>query len=176
MAVTATMVKELRDRTGAAFKDCRDVLAQTDGDMDKAIAILRERGIEAAAKKMDRVAGDGRIEVYIHPGERLGAMVELNCETDFVARTDDFIELAKSLAMHIAAVNPKYVTVEDVPEAVLAESGVPADKFYEQYVLLSQPYVKDATVTIQDYIKAAISKLGENIVVNRFVRFEIGVK
>lgn len=176
MAVTTAMVKELRERTGAAFKDCRDVLAQTDGDIDKAIAILRERGIEAAEKKMDRVAGDGRIEVYIHSGERLGAMVEVNCETDFVARTDDFIELAKNLALHIAAVNPKYVTIDDVPEGEVAASGLEPDKFYEQYVLLAQPYVKDATVTIQDYIKAAISKLGENIVVHRFVRFEIGVK
>ncbi len=174
MAVTAGMVKELRDRTGAGFKECRDVLTETDGNLDKAVEILRERGIEAAAKKMSREASEGRIEVYIHPGDRLSAMLELSCETDFVARTTDFITLSRELALHIAATNPRYIAVEDVPEAEVAESGLPADKFYEQYVLLAQPYIKDATITIQDKIKESIAKIGENIQVRRFVRFEVG--
>jgi elongation factor Ts len=168
------MVKELRDRTGAGFKECRDVLTETDGNLDKAVEILRERGIEAAAKKMSREASEGRIEVYIHPGDRLAAMLELSCETDFVARTTDFITLSRELALHIAATNPRYIAVEDVPEAEIAESGLPADKFYEQYVLLAQPYIKDATITIQDKIKESIAKIGENIQVRRFVRFEVG--
>jgi elongation factor Ts len=168
------MVKELRDRTGAGFKDCRDVLTQTNGDIEQSITILRERGLEAANKKMDRVAGDGRIEVYMHPGERLAAMIEVNCETDFVARTDDFIALTRELALHVAAANPRYVNIEDVPAAEISESGLPEDKFYEQYVLLAQPYVKDATTTIQDKIKGVIARIGENVVVRRFVRFEVG--
>jgi elongation factor Ts len=168
------MVKELRDRTGAGFKECRDVLTETDGNLDKAVEILRERGIEAAAKKMSREASEGRIEVYIHPGDRLAAMLELSCETDFVARTTDFITLSRELALHIAATNPRYIAVGDVPEAEIAESGLPADKFYEQYVLLAQPYIKDATITIQDKIKESIAKIGENIQVRRFVRFEVG--
>jgi elongation factor Ts len=168
------MVKELRDRTGAGFKECRDVLTETAGDMDKAVDILRERGIEAASKKMSREASDGRIEVYMHPGSRLAAMVEVNCETDFVARTDDFMALSRELALHIAATNPRYINIDDVPAEEIAESGIPAEKFYEQNVLLAQPYVKDATLTIQDKIKEGISRLGENIVVRRFVRFEVG--
>jgi elongation factor Ts len=168
------MVKELRDRTGAGFKECRDVLQETDGNIDQAIEILRERGIEAAQKKMSREASDGLIEIYIHPGSRLVAMVEVNCETDFVARTDDFRALARELALHIAATNPRYVKVDDVPAEEITESGLPAEKFYEQYVLLTQPFVKDATITIQDKIKESIARLGENILVRRFVRYEVG--
>lgn len=174
MAVSAEMVKELRDRTGAGFKECRDVLTQTDGNIDKAIEILREKGIQAAEKKQSREAREGRIDVYIHPGERLAAMVELNCETDFVARTPDFIALARELALHIAAVNPRYVTRAEVPPEAIAESGLKEEKFYEEYVLLSQPYIRDATVTIEDKIKEYIARLGENIIVRRFVRYEVG--
>lgn len=174
MAVTTDMVKELRDRTGAGIKECKDILTQTDGNMNKAIEILRERGIEAAAKKADREAREGRVEVYIHPGSRLAALVELNCETDFVARTDDFIKLSKDLALHVAAANPRYLTVDDVPAEAIAESGQKPEKFYEDYVLLSQPYVRDAGQTIQDMIKSGIARLGENIIVRRFVRFEVG--
>jgi elongation factor Ts len=168
------MVKELRDRTGAGFKECKDVLAQTNGDIDQAIEILRERGIEAAVKKMSREASDGRVEVYIHPGSRLAAMIELNCETDFVARTDDFITISRELALHIAATNPQYINPEDVPEEAISASGTTAEKFYEEHVLLAQPYVKDATLTVQEKLKEAIARLGENIVVRRFVRFEVG--
>jgi elongation factor Ts len=174
VAVTTEMVKELRGRTGAGIKECKDILTQTGGDMNKAIEILRERGIEAAAKKADREAREGRIEVYIHPGSRLAALIELNCETDFVARTDDFIQLSKDLALHVAAANPRYLTTEEVPAEVVAESGQKPEKFYEEQVLLNQPYVRDPGQTIQDMIKAGIAKLGENILVRRFVRFEVG--
>lgn len=174
MAVTTELVKELRERTGAGIKECKDILTQTDGDIDQAIDMLRERGIQAAAKKQDREAGDGRIEVYIHPGSRLAAMVEVNCETDFVARTDDFLALCRDLALHIAAVNPRYLTAEEVPEAELTESGLPADTFYEQFVLMHQPFVKDPAQTIQEKIKASIGRIKENIIVRRFVRYEVG--
>lgn len=174
MAVTTDMVKELRDRTGAGIKECKDILTQTDGDMNKAIEILRERGIEAAAKKADREAREGRVEVYIHPGSRLAALIELNCETDFVARTDDFIQLSKNLALHVAAANPRYLTPEEVPAEAIAESGQKPEKFYEEQVLLNQPYVRDPGQTIQDMIKSGIARLGENIIVRRFVRFEVG--
>lgn len=174
MAVTIDMVKELRERTGAGIKECKDILVQTDGDMDKAIALLRERGIEAAAKKQTREANEGRIEVYIHPGARLVAMVEVDCETDFVARTEAFIALTRELAMHIAASNPRYVKIEEVPEAAITESGLSAEKFYEEQVLLAQPFIKNPSHTIADKIKEGIAKLGENIVVRRFTRYEVG--
>jgi len=168
------MIKELRERTGAGIKECKDILVQTDGDLNKAIEILREKGIEAAAKKQHREAREGRIEVYIHPGSRLAAMVELDCETDFVARTDAFMALSRDLAMHIAAVNPRYVTVGDVPASEVEASGIPAEEFYEQFVLLKQPFVKDGGTTIEDMIKERIARIGENIVVRRFARYEVG--
>jgi len=172
--VTAQMVKELRERTGAGFKECRDILTETNGDMQLAIERLREKGIEDAGKKVGREAKEGRIEIYVHPGERLAAMVEINCETDFVARTDDFIKLSRELALHIAATNPTYLHVEDVPGAVIEASEMSAQKFYEQQVLMAQPFIKDETTTIEDKIKQHIAKLGENIVVNRFARYEVG--
>jgi len=174
VAVTADMVKELRERTGAGIKDCKDVLVETDGDLNKAIEILREKGIEAAAKKQSREAKEGRVEVYVHPGSRLVAMVEVNCETDFVARTDDFINLAREIALHVAATNPKYLTVEEVPPEEIEESGMPADKFYEENVLMAQPFVKDGSLTIQEKIKHGIATVGENVVIRRFVRYEVG--
>ncbi len=174
MAVTTQLVKELRERTGAGIKECKDVLTETDGDINKAIEILRERGIEAAAKKQSREAREGRVEVYVHPGSRLVAMIELNCETDFVARTDDFMALSRELAMHIAAMSPRYVGVEDIPEGEIAESGLTAEQFHEQFVLLTQPFVRDGALTIQEKIKENIAKIGENIVVRRFVRYEVG--
>lgn len=174
MAVTTQMVKELRERTGAGIKECKDVLMQTDGNIDQAIEILRAKGIEDAGKKQSREAKEGRIAIYEHPGSKLVAIVELNCETDFVARTDAFIGLSRELALHIAATNPRYLTVEEVSPEEIAASGLPADKFYEEYVLLTQPFVKDATVTIQEKLKEGIAKLGENIVVRRFVRYEVG--
>ena len=172
--ITAQMVKELRERTGAGIKECKDILSQTDGDMNRAIDVLRERGLRVSDKVQGREAREGRIEVYIHPGSRMAAMVELNCETDFVARTEDFMALSKEIALQIAALNPRYVTVEDVPAAEIEQSGMKAEKFYEENVLLKQPFVRDPSQTIEDRIKAAVAKLRENIVIGRFVRYEIG--
>lgn len=174
MAVTIELVKELRERTGVGVKECKDVLTQVDGDINKAIELLRARGIEAAEKKRHRETRDGRVEVYVHPGSRLAAMVEVSCETDFVARTEDFIALTRDLAIHIAATNPRYLTPEQVPAEEIAASGLSENDFYEQYVLLAQPFVKDGRTIIQDMIKEKIAKLGENIVVRRFARFEVG--
>ncbi len=174
MAVTTELVKELRERTGAGIKECRDTLLKTDGNIDQAIDILREKGIADAGKKQSREAREGRIAIYEHPGSKLVTIVEVNCETDFVARTDDFIALSRELALHVAATNPLYVNPEDVPADDIAASGMPPEKFYEEHVLLAQPFVKDATVTIQDKIKEGIAKLGENIVVRRFARYEVG--
>ena len=172
--ITAQMVKELRERTGAGVKECKDILTQTDGDMKKAIDVLRERGMKVSDKVQGREANEGRIEVYVHPGSRMAAIVEVDCETDFVARTDDFIALAKDLALHIAAMNPRYLKIEDVPAEAIAESGESAEKFYEQYVLMAQPFVKDGSRTIEDKIKDTVAKVRENVVVRRFVRYEIG--
>ena len=196
MAVSMDQVKELRERTGAGILDCKNVLNQTDGDMEAAIKVLREKGLASAAKKADRTATDGRIEVYIHSGNKMAALVEVNCETDFVAKTDDFKKLATDLALHIAAARPTYLNREDVPAAELerereilreqnAESNKPAniiekivegriEKFYSEVVLMDQDFVKDDSVKIKDLIKEAIAKLGENIVVRRFTRYEIG--
>ena len=172
--ITAQMVKELRERTGAGIKECKDILTQTSGNIDDAIKLLRERGMKISDKVQGREAREGRVEIYMHPGNRMAAMVELNCETDFVARTEDFITLAKDLALHIAAMNPRYIRPEDVPAAEVEASGEPAEKYYEQVVLLAQPFVKDGSQTIEDKIKAAVAKLRENVVVRRFVRYEIG--
>jgi elongation factor Ts len=174
VAVSIELVKELRERTGAGIKECKDILEQTEGNMNKAIEILREKGIEAAAKKVSREAREGLVGVYVHYGSRVAGMVELNCETDFVARTDDFQNLANSLAQHIVALNPRYITADEVPDEAVAESGLPREKFIEESVLLAQPFVKEPSRTIEEKIKEAIAKLGENIVVRRFVRYEIG--
>ncbi len=172
--ITAQMVKELRERTGAGVKEAKDTLVQTGGDMKQAIELLREKGLKVSDKVQGREAKEGRIEIYVHPGSRMAAMIELDCETDFVARTEDFIALAKDLALHIAAVNPRYLKAEDVPAEVIAESGEKPEKYYEQYVLMAQPFVKDGSRTIEDKIKDTVAKVRENVVVRRFVRYEIG--
>jgi elongation factor Ts len=168
------MVKELRERTGAGIKECKDVLSQTAGDIGRAIEVLRERGLKVSDKVQGREANEGRIEIYVHPGARMAAMVEVDCETDFVGRTDDFIALCKDIALQVAAMNPRYVKVEDVPAEDVTASGEPAEKFYEQHVLLAQPFVKDGSKTIEDKIKDTVAKVRENIIVRRFVRYEIG--
>ncbi len=174
VAVPIELVKELRERTGAGIKECKDILEQTDGNIARAIEILRERGIEAAAKKATREAREGLIGVYVHYGSRVAGLVELNCETDFVARTEDFVALANGLAQHIVALNPRYINVDEVTDEAVAESGLTRDKFIEENVLLMQPFVKEPARTIEELIKEAIAKLGENIVVRRFVRYEVG--
>jgi elongation factor Ts len=174
VAVSIELVKELRERTGAGIKECKDILEQVDGNINKAIEILRERGIEAAAKKSSREAKEGLVGVYVHYGSRVAGLVELNCETDFVARTDDFVALANELAQHVVALNPRYINVDEVTDEAVAESGQNREKFIEENVLLAQPFVKEPSRTIEEKIKEAIAKLGENIVVRRFVRYEVG--
>ncbi len=196
MAISTDQIKELRESTGAGVLECRKALEQTGGDMAKAAAYLREKGLAKAAKKSERTAKEGRIEVYAHPGNRVGVLVELNCESDFVARTEDFVALAHDLALHIAFANPRYIRPEDIPADVIAQkqaefqaeaatTGKPAnvldrivagklDKFYDDICLLRQPFVKDDKIKVGDLITQAIAKIGENIVVRRFTRYELG--
>jgi len=195
-AITAELVKQLRDKTGAGMMDCKGALAESGGDMEKAIEILRKKGLASAAKRAGRATNNGIIGHYIHMGGKVGVLVELNCETDFVARTDDFQGLAREIAMHIAAADPRYVRREDVPADVLekereiyraqfAGSGKPAnviekivegklDSFYTQVCLLDQPSVRDPNVTISQMVSAATAKTGENVTVSRFCRFKLG--
>ena len=194
--ITAALVKELRERTGAGMMDCKKALSATDGDLEKAIDFLREKGLAAAAKKAGRVAAEGLVEAYIHGGGRIGVLVEVNCETDFVAKTDAFKELVKDIAMHIAATNPSYLKREEVPtaeleheQAVLAEQarneGKPEkiiekmvagriEKYYKEVCLMEQPFVKDPDKTISDLMTDSIAKIGENISIRRFTRYQLG--
>ncbi len=196
MNITAQMVKELREETGVGIMDCKKALVKAEGDIEKAKKILREEGIAKAEKKADRATKNGRIESYIHMGGRIGVLVQVNCETDFVAKNEEFIKLTKELAMQIAAANPDYVSIEDIPEDVLAKEreilrnltlkeGKPEKivdkivegrlkKFYEQVCLLEQPYIRDDKMKVKDLIKQAIAKIGENIKVVRFARFSLG--
>lgn len=194
--INAQMVKELRDKTGAGMMDCKKALGEADGDLDKAIKYLREAGIASAAKKSGRATSEGLIYSYIHPGDKLGVLVEINCETDFVARTDDFRAFAKDICMQVAATDPRVVTREEVTEELIAserevyrniaeKEGKPEkiiekiiegkmDKFYSEACLLEQPFVKDTDKTIGDLVTDMISKLGENMAIRRFVRFRLG--
>lgn len=196
MEVTAQMVKELREASGAGIMECKNALKETQGNFEEAITYLRKRGIAKADKKSDRTTGDGAVGSYIHGGSRIGVMVELNCETDFVANTDDFKDLLKDICMHIAAANPRFISRDDVTQDVLdkereifahqaRESGKPdkmidkivdgkMSKYYEENCLLDQAYIKDGDISVQELIKQKIAKLGENITVGRFSRFEIG--
>ncbi len=194
--ITAQMVKEIRDRTGAPFIDCKKALEEVSGDFDKAIEILKIKGVAKAAKKLGRETPEGTITSYIHAGGKIGVLVEINCETDFVARNDEFQAFAKEVAMQIAAGNPRYVSREFIPEEELAkekeimkaqviESGKPAniaekiaegkiEKFYEEVCLLDQVYIRDSKLKISDLLQALIAKIGENIKVRRFVRYQLG--
>lgn len=166
MQVSAETIKELREKTGAGVMDCRKALDEAGGNMDKACELLIQRGIALAEKKATRVANQGIIETYVHSGGKIGVMVEINCETDFVARTDQFKALAHDIAMQIAAMSPQFVSKEDVPP------GTECDP--ETACLLLQPFIKDPTKTIQNTITEAVAKVGENIKVRRFIRFELG--
>jgi elongation factor Ts len=165
--ISTETIKTLREKSGAGVIDCKNALVETGGDLDKAHEILNKRGIAIAKKKADRVAEQGVIESYIHPGGKIGVLVEINCETDFVARTDDFVELAHNVAMQIAAMCPQYVSEEEVP----AEEA--EDK--QTLCLLLQPFIKDPSKTVRDIITETIAKVGENIKVRRFTRFELGL-
>ena len=172
MNVSVDTIKQLRELTSCGVIECRKALEESKGDIKKAKEILQKRGMEMAAKKENRVAKEGRIESYIHQGSKLGVIVEINCETDFVAQTDDFKRFAKDVAMHIAAAHPKYVKKEDVPADVLKVQDDP-DVFVKDACLVNQLFIKDPTVTIQDLIHALISKTGENIFISRFIRYKI---
>ncbi len=194
--ITAAMVKQLRDKTGAGMMDCKKALQEAEGDFDKAAEILRKKGIAKAAKRADREANEGVVTAYIHPGSKLGVLVEVNCETDFVANTDDFQSFAKNIAMHIAASNPLAIRREDLDQEVLNKEkeiyreqalaqGKPEhivdkivegrlEKYYSEVCLLEQPYVKDPDKTIKDLVTETIAKVGENITIKRFARFRIG--
>ncbi len=196
MAISATQVKELRDMTSAGFMECKAALTEASGNIDEAVKILRTRGQANAAKRAGRATAQGLVTSYIHPGGQVGVLLEVNCESDFVARTDDFQTLVKEVSMHIAAANPTHLRREDVPadalekerdifQAQFAESGKPAEvvakivegklnSFYEQIVLLDQPSVRDPKTTIGELVRATIAKLGENISVARFSRFKVG--
>ncbi len=162
--ITTAMVKELREQTGAGIMDAKRALESTGGNMAKAAEILKEAGLARAAKKAERVAGQGLVDAYIHAGGRIGSMVEINCETDFVARTDDFKRLIHDVAMQVAATNPKAVGNEEKLSEELAD----------EEILLKQPFIKDPSITIEDLVKNSIAKLGENIIIRRFARFELG--
>lgn len=196
--VTAAMVKELRERTKAGMMDCKKALQECDGDMEKSSDWLRQKGLSVAAKRAGRSTSEGAVQCYIHAGNKLGVLVEMDCETDFVAKTDQFIGFARDVAMHIAATNPVCIRREDTPSDLIEkekeilrrqaeESGKPdniiekivegrIEKFYKEVCLLEQPFVKDTDMTVQDLLNGLIVRTGENISIRRFVRFQVGVE
>ncbi len=198
MSITSKMVKDLRDKTAAGMMDCKKALTETGGDMEKAVDLLRQKGLAVAAKRAGRATSEGVVETYIHAGGKLGVMVELGCETDFVAKTDGFIEFAKDIAMHVAAASPAGITREDIPAEIIArekeiyvqqalDSGKPEsivekmvggkiDKFIAEIALMDQKYVKNPDLTIQDLLNEVVGKMGENISIKRFARFQIGAE
>jgi elongation factor Ts len=196
MQISASLVKELREKTGAGILDCKDALASTEGNMEEAVSFLRKKGLADAKKRAGRQASEGLIASYIHTNAKIGVLVEVNSETDFVARTDEFRDLVKNLAMHIAASNPRFLRAEDIPHNVsdeekeilrsqARESGKPDHvvekmvegrfkKFITETCLLAQPYVREPDITIEELVNTVIAKLGENIEVRRFTRYELG--
>lgn len=196
MEITAKTVKELRDKTGAGMMDCKNALKETDGDIEKAVDVLRKKGIAKAEKKASREAKDGLVHSYIHPGSKLGVLVEVNCETDFVANTDEFKNFVHNIAMQIAATNPIALKREDVPKEIVEremriygeqarQSGKPdhiiekiasgkLEKFYSENVLLEQGFIREPEKSIKDYLTEIVAKLGENVTIRRFIRFQIG--
>ncbi|MBL0714096.1 MAG: translation elongation factor Ts [Desulfosarcina sp.] len=194
--ITAAMVKQLREKSGAGMMDCKKALIETDGDTEKAVDFLRKKGLATAAKRAGRATSEGVVMPYVHTGGKLGVMVEVDCETDFVAKSDDFQEFARNVAMHIAAVSPLGITAEDISEDLIArekgiyiaqarETGKPDNviekiiegkmgKFIKESCLMNQPYVKNPDITIADLLNELIAKIGENISIKRFVRFQIG--
>lgn len=194
--MSLALVKELREKTGAGLLDCQKALGESEGDVEKALRLLRERGLAKAAKRSGRVASEGAVGTYIHPGGKIGVLLELNCETDFVAKTDEFQQLLRELAMQVAAASPRFVRREDVPEGEIEneraiyrkqaeQSGKPAqvierivtgqlDRFFKEACLLEQPYIKQGDRSVQDVVQEAVARLGENISIRRFARFQLG--
>jgi elongation factor Ts len=196
MEISVELVKDLRQRTGAGVVDCKKALQEAKGNMDSAIDYLRRKGLATAAKKAGRIATDGLVSSYIHAGGKMGVLVEINCETDFVAKTEDFQSFVKNIAMHIAAANPQYIRREEIPEEFLEkerdiyrtqalDAGKPQkvidkivegkmERFYSEVCLLEQTYVRDSDLTIKELLEALIAKIGENITIRRFTRFQLG--
>jgi elongation factor Ts len=196
MEISAEMVKDLRQRTGAGIVDCKAALSEAKGDMEGAIEYLRRKGLATAAKKAGRIATDGLVSSYIHAGGKMGVLVEVNCETDFVARTEDFQSFVKNIAMHVAAANPQYIRREDVPAEVIEkekriyrdqarDSGKPdkvidkivegkLERFFSEACLLEQTFIRDSDLTVREVLEATIAKVGENISIRRFARFQLG--
>lgn len=195
MEISAAMVKDLREKTGAGMMDCKKALAEAKGDFEKAVDYLRQKGLATASRRAGKIASEGRIGAYVHAGGKIGVIVEINCETDFVAKTEDFQNFAKEIAMHIAASNPFYVRREQIPQEVLErekeiyraqarEAGKPEkiiekivegklEKYYSEVCLLEQPYIKDPNLSIQDLLNELISKVGEKVEIRRFSRFQV---
>lgn len=198
MEITASMVRELREKTNVGMMDCKKALQDTGGDMEKAVDLLRQKGLAKALQRSGREAQEGMVHAYIHGGGRIGVLVEVNCETDFAAKSEDFIEFVKNIALQIAATNPLGIQREDIPSDIIerergiylaqaGETGKPANilekmvegkmrKFYEEVVLLEQAYVKDPEKTIQDYLNELVAKIGEKIFIRRFVRYQLGAE
>jgi elongation factor Ts len=173
MGASVDTIKELREATSCGVIDCKKALEEARGDMTKAKEILRKRGLEIAAKKGSRTAKEGRVEGYVHMGNKIAVLVEVNCETDFVARNEDFCRFSKDVAMHIAAMDPKYISEKDIPGDVL--SGIKdKEMFVKEKCLLHQLFVRDTSMTIQDYLNSILAKMGENIFISRFVRYKVG--
>jgi elongation factor Ts len=173
MTISVAAIKELRNITNGSIADCKKILTEADGDIKKAIELMRKRGLEMAAKKQDRVAKEGRIECYIHNGNKIGVLIDVSCETDFVAKNEDFAKFAKDLAMQIAACNPKYIKKEDVP-ADIVEVLEDKAKYYKEHCLLEQAFIKDASLSINDCLGSMVAKMGESISVRRFMRYKVG--
>jgi elongation factor Ts len=173
MTVSIELIKELRNLTAASIADCRHALVETGGDIAKAKALLRKKGLEIAAKKEGRAAKEGRIDSYVHTGNKIGVLLEVNCETDFVARNEEFRQFTKDVAMQIAALSPTYIKKEDVPEEVLKEEKN-KELFLKEHVLLEQPFIRDSSVFIKDYLGNLLAKFSENIIIRRFQRYKIG--
>jgi len=194
--ISATLVKQLREKTGAGMMDCKQALTECEGDMDNAVDFLRKKGLATAQKRAGRAMTEGTVQSYIHMGGKLGVLVEINCETDFVAKNEDFVDFARNIAMHIAASNPLGIRPEDIPEEIVnrekeiyqaqtLELGKPENvvakivegkmsKFYKENCLLNQPYVRDPELSVEDLLNELIAKIGENITIRRFVRFQTG--
>ncbi|MFA5177628.1 MAG: translation elongation factor Ts [Candidatus Omnitrophota bacterium] len=173
MKISVELIKELREMTSSSVAHCKKALEEAKGDLKKAAELLRKQGLEIAAKKQSRLAKEGRIEAYVHHGNKVGTLLEVDCESDFVAKNEDFVKFTKDLAMQITATSPLYIKKEDVPAEVV-EHEKNKDDFYKNHCLMEQPFVKDPSITVKDYLSTIVSKMGENIVVRRFMRYKVG--